>query len=108
MAGSTWTRRLLLGAAVLVAQLGTSRNAYSQSAGSIGVRVQVTTLEPARAAWNTVAEQVELHQAAAGARQARQPSAEHPVLVVVERPRDASRTRSDGRVERTRVSIVYP
>jgi hypothetical protein len=85
-----------------------TKSAHSQSAGSIGVRVQVTTLEPARAAWRTVAEQLELHEAAAGARQARQPSAGQPVLVVVDRPGFSSRAQPAGIEQRTRISIVYP
>ena len=108
MARTRWTRNLLVGAGILVAQLGMARVAHSQSAGSIGVRVQVTTLEPARAAWQTVAEQLELHQAADGVRQARQPSADRPVLVVVDRPGETARARSAEPAPRTRVSIIYP
>ena len=103
-----WSRRLLVGAGVLAAQVGMTKSAHSQSAGSIGVRVQVTTLEPARAAWRTVAEQLELHEAAAGARQARQPRAGQPVLVVVDRPGFSSRAQPAGIEQRTRISIVYP
>ncbi|HEU4801195.1 MAG TPA: hypothetical protein VFS94_11270 [Gemmatimonadales bacterium] len=92
----------------LLAQVGVTAVGHSQSAGSIGVRVQVTSMEPARAAWAAAAEVFALRGAESATLQARQPGPGQPVLVVIDSIRDKTRSRPGGVADRTRVSIVFP
>lgn len=108
MGAPSWSHTGVVVAAALLATVGVTSAAHSQSAGSIGVRVQVTSVEPARAAWAAAAEALALRGDADEALLASQPGPGKPALVVIDQVRGEPLWRPRGVPPPTRVSIVFP
>lgn len=106
MSGRRWSRRSLVGAGALLAQLGMAESVHSQSAGSVGVTVNVVEAVDVLGAAEAVddKERQDGHAVGSMPYRSRQPAAGRPVLVEVE-PRGAVRL---GEAEVRRVTVVVP
>lgn len=111
LSGSGWSRAGTIVAGVLLAQVGLTADGHSQSAGSIGVRVNIVegvdVLEAVRAVKAVGDQEGQVGQDGQGGRAVRsssQPAAGRPLLVEVEPPREAL----PGEIRVRRVTVVVP